>query len=228
MNYIALVGNIPDAAVKKLSDFVNIEKVYRLPPDTLIDSPISNHPDTIMCIHGGKLYCHELYAEKNESLLSEICRRGKLTLCPQSGERSGVYPFDCTFNALCVNGRGIGRKKSLCPPLSEICINTNQGYAACCGLDAGGTVITADPSIKKSCEKHGIPVFTIDGVDILLPGYENGFIGGACGFCEGRLFTFGDAGAALIDFCRARGFELISLRDGPLTDYGGIKFIPTA
>ena len=232
MKYTVLVGDIPDEAFDTLSRLPETETVIKLPPDSLIDSPIKSHPDTILCIHGGKLYCHNLYARENEELLLDICRKGNLTLSPQEGERNGKYPFDCAFNALNMGERILGRKQSLCPPLSDICINVNQGYAACCALYAGDTVISADPAIIKVCKAHGITVFPVAGGDILLPGYNTGFIGGAGGFCENRIFIFGESdgitGHALSLFCREKGFELISLCRGILTDYGGIKFIPTA
>lgn len=233
MKYIALAGACPADAIKKLTELRNIEKVFVLPPDRLIDTPIKNHPDTILCIYNGKLYCHEDYAKENREILSEICSTASLELKAQSGERNGNYPFDCAFNALVIPSENavIGRKKSLCPPLSEICENTNQGYAACSSLVINETVVTADPSIAAAAERLKIRCRMLSGGDIILPGYDTGFIGGCGGFFDNTLCLFGNpeltkTGNELLSFCRQEAVETISLCDGPLTDYGSVKFVP--
>lgn len=233
--YMALVGNCPKEAKEKLLRQKNITKVTVLPPDELVSSPVGCHPDTILCIFGCKLFCHRSYAEKNRQLISEICSASKLELCAADGARSGVYPQDCAFNALTIPEKNtvIGRKKSLCPPLSSIAVNCNQGYAACGALNVGGTVLTADTSVLKALKEANVEAVRVSGGDIPLPGYDTGFIGGCGGFYENTLCVFGDptvskTGSELCEFCRQAGVELISLADGPLTDYGGIKFLPIA
>lgn len=232
MKYIALVGACPTEAKKKLTSLPMIEEVITLPPDTLVDSPISSHPDTVLCIFDNKLYCHDEYAKQNSELLDHICKQSGLSLCSQSGERSGKYPYDTAFNALPLHGmqKVVGRKCSLCAPLANACINVNQGYAACAALALlDGSVITADNSIKKALSREGIPVHTVSGKDILLHGYDKGFIGGCGGVFENTLCIFGDCSSAtgqeLQKICSSTSLSLISLCSGPLTDYGGVKFV---
>lgn len=232
--FIALAGEeCPASAKERLCQLKSVRKVFFLPPDGLIDSPIKSHPDTILCVYDGKLFCHEVYAEKNRDMLCEICTDAGLELCAQKGERNGTYPFDCAFNALSVPEKNavIGRKKSLCPPLSSAAVNCNQGYAACAALDIGGTVLTADESVLKSVRAANINAVKISGGDISLPGYDTGFVGGCGGFYNNTLCVFGNprlckTGEELIGYCNENGIELISLCDGPLADFGGIKFLP--
>lgn len=235
MKYLALVGaDCPSEAVKALRRRKDILDVAVLPPDTLISSPIATHPDTILFIGGGKLYCHADYAEKNAALLSYICSTASLETVTDTLPRSGVYPHDCAYNALALDGTDtvIGNKKALCPALAELCsVNTKQGYAACCALSVKGKIITADPSIKKAAENAGIEVLTVSGGDIALRGYDTGFIGGAAGAFEDKLFCIGNTndtvtGRQLQSICEENEISLISLCGGALTDTGGIKFIP--
>lgn len=234
MKYIALAGaDCPQAALSALRRRNEIYEVIILPPDELIDSPISTHPDTILFIKGSKLYCHQSYAEKNASLLSHLCKVCALTIISDNSERCGKYPYDCGYNALYVSDADIviGNRRALCAPLRDVCsIDTRQGYAACCALAVEKTIITADPSMKKTAEAAGMEVFTVTNGDIALRGYDTGFIGGCTGVIGGTVFVIGDpdactGGRELASFCNARGIELVSLCSGVLTDVGGIKFV---
>ena len=235
--YIAVVGNrIPEVAVKKLLSLPAVSDVVRLPSDTRIADPISDHPDSLICIFDGKLYTHSEYADIAKAELSYIVKKCALELCPFDCERSPVYPLDCGFNALSLPDCGllIGRKKSLAEPLKRLCsADTNQGYAGCCALHADGTVITADPSIEKAVISLDVPVFKISGRDISLPGYNEGFIGGAGGAFDKTVCLFGspehsESAREVEKFCRERSLSLVCLEDGVLTDRGGIKFVKIA
>lgn len=234
MKYLALVGeDCPTAAVNALRRHEDIYNVCVLPPDSLIDSPIATHPDTIMFIHAAKLYCHRSYAEKNAELIQYICHSCGMSITTDNSKRGGKYPFDCGYNALSVPAADIiiGNKNALadtvkCRPVTH----TNQGYAACCAAAIGKTVITADTSIKSAAETAGLEVFPVTGGDMALRGYNTGFIGGCTGVTDKTVFTVGDpysctTGRELTRFCKDRGYELVPLCSGILTDVGGIKLI---
>lgn len=232
--YIAIIGvRCPDTATDKLLSLPEVAEIVNLPPDRQIAEPIADHPDSLICIFDGVLYTHAKYAKIARSELSYICEKASLELCPVECERSCKYPLDCGFNALVLHDRHqlVGRKKSLAEPLKSLCTaNTNQGYAGCTALYADGTVITADPSIKAASQALGIPVYSISGKDISLPGYNEGFIGGAGGYFDKTVCLFGSpeysqSAREVEDFCRSNSLTLICLEDGPLTDRGGIKFI---
>ncbi len=232
--YIAIVGcRCPEAAEKKLLSLPEVESVVRLPRDCLIAEPISDHPDSLICIFNNKLYVHAEYAKAAKEELSYICENGSLELCPTDCERGPVYPLDCGFNALVLSDRRqlIGRIKSLAEPLKHLATgNTNQGYAGCTALYAGGTVITADPSMEKASAKANVPVYKISGGDISLPGYKEGFIGGAGGAYDDTVCLFGSteyskSAREVAEFCNRNALSLVCLEDGPLTDRGGVKFV---
>ena len=232
--YLAIVGErCPDSAVGKLLSLPDVSDVIKLPADRQIAEPIADHPDSLICIFENKLYAHSEYAKSALRELSYICEKASLELCPVDCERSCRYPLDCGFNVLILPDlhQLIGRKKSLCEPLKSFCTaNTNQGYAGCTALYAGGTVITADPSIKAASQAFGIPVYSISGNDISLPGYNEGFIGGAGGSFDKTVCLFGSpeysqSAREVKDFCKRNSLSLICLEDAPLTDRGGVKFV---
>lgn len=233
--YVAIVGErCPELAVTRLLSLPEVAEVVKLPPDTQIAEPIADHPDSLICIFDGVLYAHSEYTKNALRELSYICEKASLELCPVDCERGCKYPLDCGFNALILPDRRqlIGRRKSLAEPLKSLCTaNTNQGYAGCTALYAGGTVITADPSIKEASQALGIPVYSISGKDISLPGYNEGFIGGAGGSFDNTVCLFGSpeysqSAREVKDFCKRNSLSLICLEDAPLTDRGGIKFMP--
>ncbi len=223
-NYMAIAGtDIP--ALKKDFEFT------LLAPDKLIAEPVQHHADMILTIFDGKLFCHKSYYEENNDIIDRIADFGGLSVITSQCIRDCHYPKDVAFNTLTLNDKLLCKKSNICPELAEYdIINTKQGYAGCTAIYAADTVITADPATASVCKKEGIPVYRISGEDILLPGYDTGFIGGACGVCGDTVYIYGDpttskSGSQLAEFCQNKGLSLVSVFDGPVTDIGGIKFI---
>ncbi len=202
-----------------------------LPKDTLLAKPVQHHADMILTVFDGKLFCHSSYYEKNTEIMSKIADFGELAVIASNCERNSKYPQDVAFNTLTVGDKLICRADSVCPELKAYpIINTRQGYAGCTSIFAADTVVTADEATIRACESAGIPFYRISGKDIILDGYDTGFIGGACGVCEDTIYIYGDpttsqSGRELAEFCNIKGISLVSIYDGPVTDIGGIKFI---
>ena len=232
--YIAVVGErCPLSATEILLSQKEIDSVVTLPSDPLLPMPICDHPDSLISIVDNRLYAHDAYCQRAKKELSFIEKKCGIEICPTAADRGREYPLDCGFNTLYLTDRHIliGRRKSLAEPLKKLCsINTNQGYAGCCALYAKGTVITADPSIEKSAALYGIPTYRISGEEILLEGYNEGFIGGAGGVFSDTVCLFGSpahskSAAEVEFFCKSNSMQLLCLDDGPLSDRGGVKFL---
>ena len=232
--YVAIVGErCPDSAVERLLSLPKVTEVVKLPPDRQIAEPIADHPDSLICIFENKLYTHSEYAKSAPRELSHICEKASLEFCPVDFERSAKYPLDCGLNALYLPDRQllIGRKKSLAEPLKSLANgDTNQGYAGCTALYAGGHIITADPSMEKAAKCLGVPVYEISGKDISLPGYNEGFIGGAGGSFNKTVCLFGSpeysqSAREVEKFCQDHSLALVCIENGILTDRGGVKFV---
>ena len=146
------------------------------------------------------------------------------------------YPEDCAYN-VCVVGNKCFLNKNVCDEvLYEILISegyeiihVNQGYAKCsiCPIDAN-TIITADPSIAKAAKEHGFDVLLISNDNILLEGFSCGFFGGCTGLSgKNKLLINGDidtisSGKEIRDFLNRKGIEIISLKEGEVTDIGSV------
>lgn len=112
-------------------------------------------------------------------------------------------------------------------------VNVNQGYAKCsvCIVNSN-SIITADISIAKAAMLRGTDVLIIQSGEILLDGYDTGFIGGCCGLISQDKLAFSGRISQHPDYIQIRNFcarckvEIIELTNQPLIDIGGI--IPLA
>lgn len=75
--------------------------------------------------------------------------------------------------------------------MNLIKINVRQGYTKCSiAVINEKAIITSDVGIHKEVMNYGIDSLLIEPGDILLPGLDSGFIGGACGYINGRKLGF--------------------------------------
>ena len=109
-------------------------------------------------------------------------------------------------------------------------VNINQGYARCSTLVLNEkALITSDLSIEKALKKDGVEVLLISSGNIILDGYDYGFIGGASGKIDENTVVFlGNVTnhpdyRRIENFCENHNISIkIICKDMPLTDIGGI------
>ncbi len=108
-------------------------------------------------------------------------------------------------------------------------IEVSQKYVKCStAVVAENAVITSDESIYRACRKNLIDVLRIPAGNILLDGYEYGFIGGCCGLLSDSILAFsGDIDKhpfhkEIRDFALNYGVYTASLGKNELYDIGGI------
>jgi hypothetical protein len=110
-------------------------------------------------------------------------------------------------------------------------IAVKQGYTRCnLLLLEEGKYVTSDEGIHKVLQRTGLKGLFVPPGKILLPGFPNGFIGGAMGVFRDRVFIIGNLnylpeGGRVNDFLKSLDYRVIELYDGPLFDGGGILFI---
>lgn len=179
--------------------------------------------------------------------------------CDPARLPQAVYPGDCIFNAACTGKFFIHNTKITDKKLLEEAkkagmriIDVKQGYAKCnCLIVDERSIITSDAGIAEKCRKYNVsarsatqPSGSSDAVlhesdtidcllinpgNILLEGFEYGFIGGASGrICDEIIFS-GDLSAhpdcaRISDFITERGLKIRYFKDYPLTDIGSIVF----
>ena len=111
-------------------------------------------------------------------------------------------------------------------------VNVNQGYTRCSALVVNDkAVITADKSIEKGMKNNGVEVLLISAGNIVLEGFDYGFIGGASFSDNNTIYFFGDITKHL-DYYKIKEFTSkhnsiieILCKTQPLTDIGGAVLI---
>lgn len=233
-HFSVIAGNTPEGEIDVLRRY--FDHVILLPPDESIAAPVACHPDMNFTVIGDALVTHVSYYRTAKEEMDRICALGGFRLILSSMERGADYPRDIGFNALIFNGTIAGNIKYLSPELVTLAesmgmeaVSVKQGYTACSSAYFGDLLCTADRGIARACEWLGAEVLLIpQNSGIALPGYEYGFIGGACGFCENTAFFYGNPGlhpvlAPLCDALERRGIEVVPLSEEKLTDRGGIR-----
>ena len=199
-------------------------EVIHMPPDCEIDLPVSTHPDMICTAVGERIFFPKSYAERYPSVVEKISSLSGLEPVLSTSPRGKKYPFDVSLNTAVIENTLLCRRASASSELlvyaQNLCmtvLDTKQGYAGCSCLVCENHVYTGDRGIFALLEKHGINC-TIVSEDIVLEGYDCGFIGGCGGYFDGKTYLYGSQ--------HGEYPNCVDLADGKLHDYGGIKFLP--
>lgn len=146
------------------------------------------------------------------------------------------YPVDCAYNVAPV-GKKLFCNASIADGvlLSEAermgykIVHIKQGYAKCSVCPVTETAaISADVSFCRAAEREGIDALLITNDTILLPGYANGFFGGAAYMKNPHtLVTAGDLALhpdceRITAFLKEYGIRLEADSDAPLSDFGSL------
>lgn len=211
--------------------------VIRLPKHDGMNSPIASHTDIILYRHMDTLIGSRAYFESHGDLALRI-RDAGFRLHLSHLDQESEYPFDALFNALVIGDKLFCNLSTVCPNILGYAsiaglmpIPVKQGYPACTVLPISDkAAVTADRGMAKALEENGITVLLVDDSEkILLPPYKNGFIGGAAGVFEDKIFFLGNYNSLpyakeLSEFAARFGLSCVSLDEslGSLLDLGGI------
>lgn len=136
---------------------------------------------------------------------TNACLIGDLLLCNEKGTSKRIIEFADS------RGRRI--------------VFVNQGYVKCsvCVLNEN-TIITDDKSIERAANSNGLNVLRYDGNDVVLKGYDRGFIGGTCGKIsrDEIVFTGRFKTDKIERFANDAGIKVKYLSDGAPYDVGSI------
>ena len=209
-----------------------------LPPADYLSSPVASHTDMLIFMGLGRLFCHRDYYESNSALIDRIAYLSGLELTLSSEPTGEKYPLDVLFNACLVGKRLICNEKTVSKLILEAArclgckiISVPQGYTKCSvTVVSDNAIITADKAIAAACRGAGIDVLTVSEGHITLPPYDYGFIGGASGLFEDKVYFCGlidshPDGERIKKFCEKHQKTAISLTDRELQDTGSLFFI---
>lgn len=205
-----------------------------MPDNPLFDKRVAGHVDLSVAMVGTTYFVSK---GLDARIVNELTNRGCVCQTTQ-GEEGSVYPSDA---GLCVCDTGkflLYNEKTADPALvkqfqNRILINIAQGYSRCsiCVVN-DRSIITTDNGIAWTARLRGLEVLKIKNDTILLPGFDEGFIGGACvKISPDTILFFGDVKKhpdydAINDFLTKRSVHAVSLGSDFLMDIGGAIALP--
>ncbi len=214
---------------------INISKIgieVAIETDGITYSAISGHPDIFFCKVDNVLIAAPNIP--NEVVL----KLSKLNIEYIYGvEKVGKkYPNSAKYNAVVTDNYLIHNLKVTDNKIKELCvdktpIHVNQAYTRCNLLPLNdGRFVTSDMGIYNTLSNNNIEVLFVDPKHIILPGFDNGFFGGACGIYNDRIYIIGsllnfEPGIRLSKYLSIGKLNIVELYNGPLYDGGSLLFI---
>ncbi len=209
-------------------------KVFSSHENLSVSKPLSKHADMQIVKISDKTYicapeCYEYYKKifKNFSC-NLICGNTYL---------SSNYPCDIAYNIVVGEKYAVHNFKYTDITVKEnlnkkTLINVSQGYCACniCALP-NDSFISADAGVIKALSEYDVSFLQISQGNILLPGFDYGFFGGASFMIgnntlaiNGNIHTHPDFNA-ITEFCTKQNINVISLSTDKIMDIGSAIFI---
>ncbi len=227
---IAIVNKqVPEQAIQALSKSFN---TILFETNNITYRQISNHPDVFFC----KIKEQLIAAPNTPEKILLTLQNKDVDVVMGDNPVGASYPVSARYNAV-VTDRFLIHNLSITDPviLKNSChlehINVSQGYTRCSLLPLkNNRFITSDRGIEKTLFKQGLETLYVNPVDILLPGFKNGFFGGTAGVIDDRIFFTGSLnrfydGEKVKRFLQNVSCKIIELSDGPLFDAGTILFV---
>jgi hypothetical protein len=228
--YFVLSCQADEKIIAELKKYGNVILVY---PHPNLNEAVCCHADMqITCINQNTL----VYAKDiNKKTLNSLKDTG-IKLIEGNTQILPKYPGNIAYNALKV-GRNIYHNtkytdcivKRVFTDKGFNFVNVRQGYAGCSSICVKDFILTTDKGIEKKAKELGDKCFCFNGDDIILKGYDRGFIGGCSGYIEnlGLLLTgsleYHREGCKVKEFLLKQGIDILELNDDLLEDIGGIQ-----
>lgn len=227
---------LPEEAKEKLSDYGKVAGIFT---EGLAYPAISGHPDIFFCKTPQVLVIAPNLPELYFRILDQHLIRyeiGNLGV-GVNGERKKVHHSAFIHYTAAVSDEYLVHTLQYTEPvILQNChylkkIPVKQGYTRCNLLFLGKNhYLTSDTGIDETLKRHGFEGLFVSPEGIVLPGFQNGFIGGTIGIYGEKVFITGSLqrfpqGRKVKNYLEALNYEIIELCDGPLMDAGGILFI---
>lgn len=228
MTYVLVAENFPEESAEKLKKY---GQVVRTKANKNVLRGLDSHPDIL--IH--PLPNGDIVVDRdNFDYYKEIFKDKKVI--PSHSSLSAKYPGDIHLNAFAFRKIFIHNLKHTDQAILDYyknegfdLVNIKQGYAKCSCLVTQDFVITSDGGIYESL-KDLIPIYKIDHKQIRLQNFNYGFIGGANGVLDKKIFFTGDfshhsSHEEILKIIKKYNYEIEILSKDPIEDFGSIYFI---
>ena len=208
-------------------------KIVKTIPCNDIQEPVCGHPDMVMhpidretLVIAPNVY--DYYCEKFKNTRIKTIKGGK-TL-------NRNYPEDIAYNVARIGNYAIHNfkytdtvLKSHLDALGIKLISVNQGYTKCSlACISDDKAITSDVAIQKALADVGIECLLYNPTNIVLNGFNYGFIGGSVGNISDSTFLLSgyiednQERERLYSFVEKTNLNIEVASTNPLTDYGTI------
>lgn len=218
--------------------FSEIASVQAIPlkPYSRLDAPVASHADMLFCILDDFVFCYEDYVK--ESGLTEVFENEGYNIVFISNECKKQYPLDISLNVLVMGKTLYCNEKYTAIEILNYAqnsgytiINVKQGYSACSTLVIDdNTAITSDFGIAKAIKASKKNAILVNCDDVILKGYNHGFIGGSTAKINDKIYVFGDVSKMnfkkeLEIISKEKKCEIIPVFTGRVCDFGGVKLL---
>jgi len=207
--------------------------VIAVPLTDLVAEPVCGHPDMQLFVHEKNLFVHPGI---DKQFIKSIERYVNVIQCTTKLQKD--YPYDIPYNIALVGNFAIHRKNFTDKTIHDYLldkgitiVDAKQGYAKCSTLIVDNkSIITSDKSISDAAKRAGIDSLLISNNFIDLPGYDYGFIGGACGVYGDTIYITGSIDHhpnknEIESFIESRNMRLKILSSKRIMDVGSLFFI---
>ncbi|OPZ94267.1 MAG: hypothetical protein BWY74_00701 [Firmicutes bacterium ADurb.Bin419] len=224
-------GRITESLEKGLIDNgIHIIKTRAHPS---LYASVSFHPDMFLHHLGGRTI---VYAPGTDAgTLRELEENG-FQLIRGDSELTSKYPGNISYNVARVGEYAFHNTRYTDKVLRDWfikndveLIHVNQGYAKCAiSIVDENSIITMDKGVARIAEKKGFDALVIEEKNILLPGLDNGFIGGSSGLIDTKKWAIVGNLKTLSSFCEisdflfTKGIESVSLSNDQVVDIGSL------
>lgn len=229
MRKYILASSLKDSSASKLNE-LGYEIINFLGNPNL-DKRIAHHADLSFFVFGRDIFiAHEMahLKDKLDAIGYNIFVETSVTekLYPADVKLNcvafGEY-FMCNVDTVSQNVLSFMMKKG------KTVINVRQGYTKCSVIPVGdNAIITDDEAICRKCRDYSIDVLKIKKGNVVLDGFDYGFIGGTAGeLCNGIIAFNGDMfshpdGEKMAEFIKKHNKTHLSLAEGELVDVGSL------
>lgn len=228
MKYVIVAENFPEKAGEKLKKY---GEVVRTRANKNLLRGLDSHTDILVHpLPSGELVVDRENLEYYKNIFPDK------KVLPSSSILSKDYPKDVPLNAFTFKNYFIHNLKFTDKVLLDYyknsgyqMIDIKQGYGKCSSLVTEDFIITSDGGIYERLRDF-IPIYKIKHGEIRLQNFNYGFIGGASGVLDKKIFFTGDfsnhsSHEEILKIIKKYGYEIDILSKDPIEDFGSIYFI---
>lgn len=208
-------------------------KPIKVPKSKLLYDAIDGHVDIQLNILDKKSKTIIVHKDIEKSFLEEL-KYHSINFIFSNNSLNSKYPGDIILNALVTDKFIMHNLKYTDKNLLKNCnnkkaLNVSQGYTNCSVLNIyNKAFITSDKVIHDTLKNENYDVLLLPPGDILLEGFDYGFIGGTGGMIgDNKIAFFGNLnhykyGNEILAFLKKHNVTPIYLSDSKLIDRGSI------